>query len=311
MSHRMSYSLYDQNTFVTKLIVMVPLTKVIIPVAGLGTRFLPATKAQPKAMLPLIDKPVIQFLVEEAVASGITDIIFITGRGKRAIEDHFDYSLELEYFLRTRGKIELADRLHAISSLAKFTYVRESEPLGPGHAIMQARHLIGHDEPVAVLYEDDVVDSKIPCLKQLMDVFHAYQKPVLALDRVPRRMVSRYGIIAGKKVFYRTYKVTEIIEKPRIEDAPSNIVSRGKYIYTPELLALLAAMKPGPGGEFYPTDAFQSYLEQGGDMYGYEYEGVLYDCGEKLGFAQAIVRVGLKHPEIGKEFRKYLKKLDI
>mgnify|MGYP003394124646 CR=1 FL=1 len=290
---------------------MRPLTKVIIPVAGLGTRFLPATKAQPKAMLPLIDKPVIQFLVEEAVASGITDIIFVTGRGKRAIEDHFDYSLELEYFLRNRGKSELADRIHAISSLAKFTYVRESEPLGPGHAVLQARHLIGHDEPVAVLYEDDVVDSKIPCIKQLMNVFDKYQKPVLALDRVPRKMVSRYGIVGVKKISNRTFKVTDMIEKPKIEEAPSNLVSRGKYIYTPEVLDLLAVMKPGPGGELFATAAFQLYLKQGGDMYGYEYEGVLYDCGEKLGFAKAMVQVGLKHPEIGKAFRQYLKKLDI
>ncbi|MBI4224922.1 MAG: UTP--glucose-1-phosphate uridylyltransferase [Candidatus Sungbacteria bacterium] len=290
---------------------MRPLTKVIIPVAGLGTRFLPATKAQPKAMLPLIDKPVIQFLVEEAVASGITDIIFVTGRGKRAIEDHFDYSLELEYFLRNRGKTELADRIHAISSLAKFTYVRESEPLGPGHAVLQARHLIGHDEPVAVLYEDDVVDAKVPCLKQLMDVFDLYHKPVLALDRVPKKMVSRYGIVGVKKISNRTFRVTDMIEKPKIEEAPSNLVSRGKYIYTPELLDLLAVMKPGPGGELYQTGAFQLYLKKGGEMYGYEYEGILLDCGEKLGFAKAMVQVGLKHPEIGKQFRQYLKKLDI
>lgn len=290
---------------------MRPLTKVIIPVAGLGTRFLPATKAQPKAMLALIDKPVIQFLVEEAVGSGITDIIFVTGRGKRAIEDHFDYSFELEYFLRARGKSELADRIHAISSLAKFTYVRESEPLGPGHAVMQARHLIGHDEPVAVLYEDDVVDAKIPCLKQLMNVFYTYGKPILALDRVPKKMVSRYGVVAGKKVGYRTYKVTDMIEKPKIGEAPSNLVSRGKYIYTPELMDLLAVMKPGPGGELFATGAFQLYLKQGGKMYGYEYEGILYDCGEKLGFAKAIVQIGLKHAEIGKQFRQYLKKLDL
>lgn len=285
--------------------------KAIITVAGLGTRFLPATKAQPKAMLPLVDKPVIQFLVEEIAASGIREIIFVTGRGKRAIEDHFDYSVELEYFLRSRGRDEMAERLHAISNLATFSFVRESEPLGPGHAVLQARHLIGPDEPAAVLYEDDVVDADVPVLKQMLGVFERYQKPVLALDRVPKEMVSRYGVVGGIEVAPRTYKITQVVEKPRAEEAPSNLVSRGKYIYTSELLDALASVHLDPERELYQTEGFQKYLADGGEMYGYEYEGTLLDCGEKLGFAKAIVHVALKHPEIGPEFRDYLKALDI
>ncbi|TSC69109.1 MAG: UTP--glucose-1-phosphate uridylyltransferase [Parcubacteria group bacterium Gr01-1014_66] len=283
-------------------------TKAIIAVGGFGTRFLPATKAQPKEMLPLVDKPVIQYIVEEAVASGITDIIFVTGRGKRAIEDHFDYAFELEYFLRERGKKDLAEAVHTISSLARFAYIRQGEPKGPGHAILQARHLIG-DEPVAILWADDVVDAPVPCLQQLCKVFARYQKPVLALERVPYREVSRYGIVGAKKIDTRTYQVTQMIEKPRREDAPSNLVSIGKYICTPQLLDCLESMKEGPGGEYFLTGAFQLYLQGGGDLYGYEYEGVRYDCGEKLGFLKAVVHAGMVHPEVGPLFKKYLKEV--
>lgn len=284
--------------------------KVIIPVGGFGTRFLPATKAQPKEMLALVDKPVIQYLVEEAVASGIKEIIFVTGKGKRAIEDHFDHSPELERFLRARGKRELADKVHDISTLARFTYVRQGEPKGPGHALLQANHLVS-DEPVAVLYGDDVVDSRVPCLKQLIKVFDRYQKPVLALERVPKKEVSRYGVIAGRKIAPRTYKITGLIEKPSFKEAPSNLVIIGKYIYTPDLFRLLPRMKSSHGGEFFPTDIFDLYIKQGGEMYGYEYDGKRYDCGEKLGFLKAVIGVGLKHPEVGKGFKEYLKKLKI
>ncbi|MBI3420753.1 MAG: UTP--glucose-1-phosphate uridylyltransferase [Candidatus Sungbacteria bacterium] len=290
---------------------MLDVKKVIIPIAGVGTRLLPATKAVPKEMLPLVDKPVIQYFVEEAVASGIKEIIFVASRENRATEDYFDRAPELERLLRSRGKKELADRMRAIATLAKFTYVRQDQPKGPGYALLQAAHLIGHDEPVAVLYNDDVVDAKIPCLKQLLDVFYAYRKPVLALDRVPRKQVSRYGIVGGKKIGPRTYQINKIVEKPRPEEAPSQLVSRGKYVYTPELFRLLAVARPRPGRELYQTDAFELYLKQGGRMYGYEYEGVLYDCGEKLGFIKATVLAGLKHPEIGEEFRRYLKKMRI
>lgn len=282
--------------------------KVLIPVGGFGTRFLPATKAQPKEMLTLVDKPAIQYLVEEAVASGIEEVIFITGRGKRAIEDHFDYSLELEYFLKSRGKEDMAEKVHKIGSLAKFTYVRQGEPKGPGHALLQASHLIDRDEPVAVLYGDDIVDSKVPCLRQLLNVFEEYGKPVIALQKVLSKNISRYGVIGGKKVAPRTYKISKLVEKPRREEAPSNLAIIGKFILTPEILSLLPNMQPGPGGEFFLTDVLDMYARQG-DMYGYEYEGERYDCGEKLGFLQAMIQVGLKHPEVGKEFRAYLKKL--
>lgn len=283
--------------------------KVVIPVGGFGTRFLPATKAQPKEMLTLVDKPVIQYLVEEAVDSGIKEVIFVTGRGKRAIEDHFDYSAELEHFLNSRGKHELAKKIHEISSLARFTYVRQGEPKGPGHALLQIAHLIGHDEPIAVLYGDDIIDGKVPSLKQLMNVFEKYQKPVIALQKVPKKEISRYGVAAGKKIADRTYKITELVEKPLLKDAPSDLAIVGKFIYTPELFQMLPKMKPGPGGELFPTDVFDLYIKNGGDMYGYEYEGVRYDCGEKLGFLEAVVQVGLKHPEVGKGFKSYLKNL--
>ena len=285
--------------------------KVVIPVGGFGTRFLPATKAQPKEMLTIVDKPVIQYLVEEVVASGIKEIIFVTGRGKRAIEDHFDYSAELEHFLNIRGKHDLAKKIHEISSLARFTYVRQGEPKGPGHALLQISHLIGHDEPIAVLYGDDIVDAKVPCLKQLIAVYEKFNSPVMALQKVPKKEISRYGVIGGKKIAPRTHEISEVVEKPSVVQAPSDLAIIGKYIYTPELFALLPQMKPGPGGELFPTDIFDLYIKNGGKMYGYEYEGVRYDCGDKLGFLEAIVQCGLKHPEVGKGFKGYLKSLDL
>ncbi|MDP3779153.1 MAG: UTP--glucose-1-phosphate uridylyltransferase GalU [bacterium] len=285
--------------------------KVVIPVGGFGTRFLPATKAQPKEMLTIVDKPVIQYLVEEAVASGIKEIIFVTGRGKRAIEDHFDYSAELEHFLNTRGKHDLAKKIHEISSLARFTYVRQGEPKGPGHALLQISHLIGHDEPVAVLYGDDIIDAKVPCLKQLIDIYEKTNRSVIALQKIPKKEISRYGVIGGKKIAPRTHKITELVEKPAAEDAPSDLAIVGKYIYTPDLFQMLSTMKPGPGGELYPTEVFDAYIKNGGEIYGYEYEGVRYDCGDKLGFLQAIVQFGLKHPEVGKGLKSYLKGLDL
>jgi UTP--glucose-1-phosphate uridylyltransferase len=262
-------------------------------------------------MLTLVDKPVIQYLVEEAVASGINEIIFVTSRNKRAIEDHFDSSTELEVFLRAKGKDDIADQIRDISSLAKFVYVRQKEQKGPGDAIMQAVHLIGQDEPVAVLYGDDIVDAPVPCLKQLIQVFSKYQKPVLAVEQVPREQVSRYGIIDGKKIGERIYKIKSLVEKPAPEDAPSDLAIIGKYIYTPDLLRLLPEMKPGPSGELYPTDIFDLYIKRGGEMYAYEYEGTRYDCGEKLGYLKAMVELGLKHPEVGKGFREYLRGLKL
>ena len=282
--------------------------KAILLVAGFGTRFLPATKAQPKEMLPLVDKPVIQFLVEEAVASGITDIIFVTGKGKRAIEDHFDFAAELEMYLIKKGKKQLADEVHRIGTLANFAFVRQKEPLGTGDALLQVRHLIGN-EPVAVFYGDDMVVSDKPCLAQLIEVYDRYNAPVMALERVPKKEVSRYGVIDGTSVDKRIYKVQALVEKPSVADAPSNLIRIGRAIFTPELFELLATIKRPKKGEFYDVYALDHFAKHGGDLYGYEYEGVRYDCGEKLGFLKATVQAGLNHAEVGKEFAEYLNKI--
>ncbi len=287
---------------------MAQIKKVIIPVGGFGTRFLPATKAQPKEMLPIVDKPVIQYLVEEAVASGIQEIIFVTGKGKRAIEDHFDYAGELETFLESRGKTDLAKEVRKLSSLAHFAFVRQKEPRGAGDALLQARHLIGQ-EPVAVLYGDDIVDGNPPCLSQLLTIYERYQSPVLALERVPRKEVYKYGVIRGKKIAPRTYAVEDIIEKPSVHNAPSNLISIGKYIITPEIFDHLSRITPQPNQELYLTDALSMHLRKGGTIYGYEFEGVRYDCGDKLGFLKAVVHFGLKHPEVGAAFKSHMRHL--
>ncbi|MBI2056556.1 MAG: UTP--glucose-1-phosphate uridylyltransferase GalU [Candidatus Sungbacteria bacterium] len=289
---------------------MSQIKKVIIPVGGFGTRFLPATKAQPKEMLPIVDKPVIQYLVEEAVASGIQEIIFVTGKGKRAIEDHFDYAGELESFLESRGKTELAKEIRKLSSLAHFAFVRQREPKGAGDALLQAKHLIGQ-EPVAVLYGDDIVDGGPACLKQLLEVYEKYKSPVLALERVPKKEVYKYGVIRGKKIAEKTYDVLDIIEKPSVQDAPSNLISIGKYIITPEIFDYLLHVKPQPNQELYLTDAFSAHLKKGGKIYGYEFEGVRYDCGDKLGFLKAVVHFGLKHPDVGTAFKSHLRRIKL
>src|SRR3989338_4773356 len=250
--------------------------KAVIPVGGYGTRFLPATKAQPKEMLPIVDKPVIQYLVEEAAASGIKEIIFVTGKGKRAIEDHFDYAGELEFFLEKRGKKDLAESIRKISSLASFAFVRQKEPLGVGDALLQAKQLT-HNEPVAVLFGDDVVYSKTPCLKQLINVFEKYHKSVLALEKIPKKFVHRYGIVGGKKIAARTYEISSIIEKPSIDKAPSNLSIVGKYILTPDVFDELAKVKYEKGKELYLTSAFERLIDKGEKLYGYEFEGVRYD----------------------------------
>lgn len=282
--------------------------KVIIPVGGFGTRFLPATKAQPKEMLPIVDKPVIQFLVEEAVKSGMKEIILVTGRGKRAIEDHFDHAAELESYLEARGKSELAKAIRQMSSMAFFSFVRQKEPLGIGDAILQARHLI-NDEPVAVTPGDDIFDSSTPALKQLAKVYEKYHAPVVALRRVPKEEIHKYGIIAGKKIGPRLWRVTGAVEKPKPEKAPSDMMIVAKYIFTPKFFDYIAKVKPAPNGEIYPNLAIEKYVKNGGRFYGYEVKGDYYDCGDKLGYMKAVVNYGLKHPEIGKEFRGYLKGL--
>jgi len=289
---------------------MKPLRKVIITVGGFGTRFLPATKAQPKEMLPIVDKPVIQYLVEEAVKSGIKEVILVTGRGKRAIEDHFDHAAELESFLESRGKGELAKAIKKISSLAFFAFVRQKEPRGIGDAILQARSLIG-DEPVAVMSGDDIIDSPTPALKQLIQIYKKYRAPVVALYKVPKKDIHKYGIIAGKKISSRVWRITGLVEKPKAEEAPSDLMVIVKYILTPEIFDYLAKSKPAPNGEIYITDAIDRYVKKGGRFYGYEIKGDYYDCGDKLGFMKAVVNFGLKHAEIGVAFRDHLKNLNL
>ncbi|MEK7560394.1 MAG: UTP--glucose-1-phosphate uridylyltransferase [Patescibacteria group bacterium] len=285
----------------------IPIRRAVIPVAGFGTRFLPATKAQPKEMLSVVDKPVVQYLVEEAVASGIEEIIFVTGRNKRAIEDHFDYSADLDQMLRARGKTKTADALRRLEGLARFVFVRQNEPRGPGDALLCVRNLL-RDEPFAVLYGDDLVDAKVPCLRQLMDVYEEYGAPVCGLYRVASRDVTQYGMIRGARANRnkKLWTIHEMVEKPKMGEAPSRLAGIGKYIYTPELYRTLAGMTPKENMEFYPTDAFNLYIKNNGVMYGYEFDGIRHDCGSKLGFLQAVIHYGRKHPDIGREFRAYL-----
>lgn len=287
---------------------MTMVKKAIILVAGFGTRFLPATKAQPKEMLPIVDKPVIQYLVEETVASGIKDIIFVTGRGKRAIEDHFDHSAELEEILESRGKHKLAKEIRRISSLANFAFVRQKKALGTGDALLQVKHLIDK-EPVAIVYGDDVVVSDPPCLKQLIAIYEKFQAPVLALERVPRKDVSRYGVIDGVKVGPRLFKINRLVEKPSAAKAPSNLIRIGKFIFTPEIFEMLAKTKPPRHGEFYDLIALDRYVREGGLLYGYEYIGQRYDCGDKLGLLKAVVDFGLRHAEVKSGLRAHLKRI--
>lgn len=281
------------------------ITKAIIPVAGLGTRFLPATKAQPKEMLAIVDKPVIQFLVEEAVASGITEIIFVTGKGKRAIEDHFDSASELEEILRERGKHKLVEEIRAISNLAHFTYVRQKEAKGDGDAILTAAHLIG-DEPVAVLFGDDLIWGKEPALKQMMRVYEQYERPILALERVKLSDAHQYGIVRAEPAGERTYTVSELVEKPKAEDAPSDLGVIGKYIITPEVIEELRKVTRREDEELRLAHALDVVARRGG-MYGIEPEGERLDCGSKIGFLKATVRFGLEHEETRKEFGEFLK----
>ena len=281
--------------------------KAIIPVAGMGTRFLPAAKAQPQEMLTVVDKPVIQYIVEEAVASGIEEIIFVTAIGKRAIEDHFDRNFELEYRLEQKNKIKELEQIKAIGKLAKFAFVRQSKPLGDGHAVLCALPFIEKHEPVAVLFGDDIIDNKIPALKQLIEVYEKYNDSVIALEEVAKKDVTRYGVIGGKKLNKGTWEINEFKEKPTIEEAPSNLIVVGQYIITPEIMKLLATVKPGKDGELRLADAFAAYLKTGRVLYGCKFEGTRYDCGNKLGFLKAQVELGLKHPEVGKQLKSYLK----
>lgn len=281
--------------------------KAIIPAAGLGTRFLPATKAQPKEMLPIVDKPTIQYIIEEAVEAGIQDIIIVTGRNKRSIEDHFDRSIELELELERGAKLEMLDMVKEISEMANIHYIRQKEPRGLGHAILAARHFIG-DEPFAVLLGDDVVVSKQPCLGQMLDVFREYQTSILGVQTVAREVVDKYGIIAGKQVDDRVYKVTDMVEKPSLEEAPSNVAVLGRYIITPEIFRFLETLDAGRGGEIQLTDALKRLAKEQA-MYAYDFKGHRYDVGTKAGFIQANIEFALRTDELREEMKDYLKRL--
>ena len=281
--------------------------KAVFPAAGLGTRFLPATKAQPKEMLPLVDKPLIQYAVEEARDSGIEQILLVTGRGKNAIEDHFDVSFELETLLSERGKEALLAEVREISQMIEVAYVRQKQALGLGHAILQAKDLVG-DEPFAVLLADDVIDSERPALQQMIEVFERRGNPVLALCEVPHADTSMYGIVSGKGIGDRIFAVDGMVEKPRPEEAPSNNAIIGRYILTPDIFPILEHTAPDSRGEIQITDALKTLLGRR-PIDGYAFEGKRYDAGDKLGFLKATVELALKREDLGQEFREYLRKL--
>lgn len=286
-----------------------PIRKAIFPVAGFGTRFLPATKAQPKEMLPIVDKPVIQYLVEEAVAAGITDIIMVTGRGKRAIEDHFDSSFELEHTLVEKEKHDLLEEVRNISKLANFVYVRQPKPLGDGHAILCARNLIG-DEPCAVLFGDDIVDSKTPAIKQLIEAYNETGCSVIGLQEIDKKDSKSYGMIGGKKIDKTLYEVEQLIEKPKPENAPSNLAIIGKYIITPETFDCIEKGGRSEGGELRLIDGFEVLLKKQ-RIYGKILDGKRYDTGQKIGLIQATIDYALKRKDLGPELKNYLKSLDL
>jgi len=283
------------------------ITKAVIPAAGLGTRFLPATKAQPKEMLPIVDKPTIQYIIEEAVASGITDILIITGRNKRAIEDHFDRSIELELELERKHKEKQLEEIKAISQLVNIQYIRQQTPKGLGHAVLCAKNFVGN-EPFAVLLGDDVVDSHVPCLKQLMQVFERYNSTVLGVQQVAWEDVNKYGIVSGEVMEDGIHKVKTLFEKPDREIAPSNVAILGRYIITPDIFPILERTEPGAGLEIQLTDALKE-LARHKAVYAYEFAGCRYDVGDKLGFLKATVEMALKRPDLHDDFAAYLRSL--
>ena len=283
--------------------------KAVIPAAGLGTRFLPATKASPKEMLPLVDKPLIQYVVEEAVEAGIQEIILVTGRGKRAIEDHFDISFELEANLHENGKQEILKEVRRISKLAEFAYVRQSQAKGLGHAILCARHLVGN-EPFAVLLGDDIIDARVPALAQLMKLYQETGGPVIGIQEVAKEEVGQYGIIKAQRLREGVCRVLDLIEKPKVTQAPSRLAVVGRYLLPPTIFRILDHTPPGRGQEIQLTDALRTLAREQA-MHGWVIEGKRYDAGNKLGFLMATVEFGLKNPELGKQFRSYLKSLKV
>lgn len=283
--------------------------KAVFPAAGLGTRFLPATKASPKEMLPLVDKPLIQYAVEEAVASGIESILIITGRDKSAIENHFDISFEMEQMLKERGKDDLFEQVRAVSDIAQISYTRQKQALGLGHAIYQAKDFAG-SEPFAVLLADDIVDAEKPALKQMIEVFEKYDAPVIATMQVDGDAISRFGVIDAEEVSRGVYKIKDMVEKPAFKDAPSDLAIIGRYIFTPDIFEAIEQTTPGSGGEIQITDAMRILLKKR-PFYAVKLEGKRHDAGDKLGFLIATVELALKRDDLGTEFRDYLKSLDL
>ena len=278
--------------------------KAIIPAAGLGTRFLPATKLQPKEMLPIVDKPTLQYIIEEAIQSGIEEILIVTGRSKKSIEDHFDRSVELELELEQKGKDEMLKMVQDISNMVNIHYIRQKEPKGLGHAIYCAKSFIGN-EPFAVLLGDDIVDSEKPCLKQLIEAYNEYKTSILGVQEVDKQDTDKYGILDVNYIENRVYKVKDMIEKPKVEEAPSNIAILGRYIITPDIFDILENQEPGKGGEIQLTDALKT-LSAHEAIYAYNFEGKRYDVGDKLGFLEATVDFALKRPELRDEFMEFL-----
>jgi UTP--glucose-1-phosphate uridylyltransferase len=288
--------------------------KAVFPAAGLGTRFLPATKAQPKEMLSLVDKPLIQYGMEEAVHSGISNVIIVTGRGKSAIEDHFDTNFELEYLLESKKKYDMLNTVREISDLVDLCYVRQKEALGLGHAVLRASEQVGN-EPFAVVLSDDVIDAETPCLRQLIDIHDFFGASVVALMEVPQDQISAYGVVDAEPVDHfgaknRLYRIRNMVEKPKAEDAPSNLAIIGRYILVPEIFQSLRQIQPGAHGEIQLTDGLK-HLLRNRPIYGFKFEGRRYDAGDKLGFLKATVEYALKRPDLGHAFREYVKALEL
>ena len=281
--------------------------KAIIPAAGLGTRFLPATKSQPKEMLPIVDKPTLQYIIEEAVNSGIEEILVVTGRSKKSIEDHFDRSVELELELDQKGKTQMLEMVKEISNMVDIHFIRQKEPKGLGHAIYCAKSFVG-DEPFAVLLGDDIVDNGVPCLAQLIKTYNEYNTSILGVQEVARENTDKYGILDVKNIEDRVYKVNDMVEKPKVEDAPSNIAILGRYIITPAIFEILGNQKPGKGGEIQLTDALKT-LGKHEAIYAYEFEGRRYDVGDKLGFLEATIDFALKRDNLKDELMEYMKNI--
>ncbi len=283
--------------------------KAVIPAAGFGTRFLPATKVVPKELLPIVDKPTIQYIMEEVASSGIEEVILITGREKGSIEDHFDTSTELENYLKKKGKDDLLQMVQRISEMVTLVAVRQKEPLGLGHAVLCAKKIVG-EEPFAVLLGDDLIDAEVPCIRQMMELYQKLDGAMVAIQKVPKSETHLYGIIKGKRMEDRLYRVEEMIEKPRQGEAPSNLAIIGRYILPPQIFEALEKTKPDQRGEIQLTDAIRE-LNRNLPVFGYEFIGDRYDAGDKLGYLQANIAFGLKHPELGKKLKRYLKNIQL